>query len=216
MACHVADEQMGRIVDAIQLPDAWLDAVLSRINLQDETKRVSEKRVQVTERLKRLGRAYVDGMVSEGDYSREKQYMEMELEILVVPGAEAAEEAGRLVEQLPELWRDADLTERHKLLLTMLDGVYVDTRELRSIVMIRPKAPFRAVFETAVTREWSGVELIRYEPQENTPEAHTDPCSWWRRGRVELPVQRTSRWNVLQACPVLFSRSLGSLLARFP
>ena len=66
----------------------------------------------------------------------------------------------------------------------MLDGVYVDARDLHSIVMIRPKAPFRAVFETAVTSEWSGVELIRYEPQENTPGAHIDPCSWWRRGRV--------------------------------
>jgi len=188
--CHVADEQMSRIIEAIQLPDAWLDVVLDRINLQDETKRVGEKRLQVAERLKRLGRAYVDGMVSEGDYSREKQYLEMELDILVVPGAEAAEEAGRLVEHLPELWREADLSERHRLLVTMLDGVYVDARELHSIVMIRPKAPFRAVFWTAVTREWSGVELIRYEPQEDSPEAHTDPCSWWRRGRVDLYRER--------------------------
>ena len=114
----------------------------------------------------------------------------MELEILVVPGAEAAEEAGRLVEHLHDLWREADLTERHRLLLTMLDAVYVDARESHSIVMIRPKAPFRAVFWTAVTREWSEVELIRYEPEEECPEAHTDPCSWWRRGRVELPVQK--------------------------
>jgi len=206
---HKADEQMGRILEAIQLPDAWLDAELSKINLQDEAKRVGERRMQVAERLKRLGRAYVDGMVNEEDYSREKQYLKMELEILVVPGAEAAEKAGRLVEHLPELWREADLTERHRLLVTMLDGVYVDARETHSIVMIRPKAPFRAVFWTAVTREWSGVELIRYEPQGNSPRAHTDPCSWWRRGRVELPVQRTSRWNVLQACPVFISRSQG-------
>jgi hypothetical protein len=60
------------------------------------------------------------------------------------------------------MWREADITERHRLLLT---GVYVDARKLHSIVMIRPEAVFRAVFETAVTREWSGVELIRYEPQ---------------------------------------------------
>ena len=42
-------------------------------------------------------------MVGEGDYSRGKQFLEMELEILVVPGTEAVEEAGRLVEHLPEL-----------------------------------------------------------------------------------------------------------------
>jgi hypothetical protein len=38
---HIADEQIGRIIEAIQLPDAWLDAVLDKINLQDETKRVA-------------------------------------------------------------------------------------------------------------------------------------------------------------------------------
>ena len=27
---HIADEQMGRIIDAIQLPDAWLNTVLVR------------------------------------------------------------------------------------------------------------------------------------------------------------------------------------------
>ena len=84
----------------------------------------------------------------------------MELEILVVPGAEAAEEAGRPVEHLHDLWREADLTERHRLQLPMLDVWYVDARESHSIVMIRPKAPFRAVFWTAVTREWSEVELM--------------------------------------------------------
>ena len=137
---RIADEQMGRIVEAIQLHDVWLDAVLSRINLQEETRWVNERRIRITERLKRLGRAYIDGLISEGDYSRERQYLEMELEILVVSGAEAAEETGRLVEHLPDLWREADLSERHKLLLTMSDGVYVDARESHSIVMIRPKA----------------------------------------------------------------------------
>ena len=71
-----------------------------------------------------------------------------------------------------------------------LDGVYVDTREAHSIVMIRPKAPFRAVFWTAVICEWSGRGAYRYEPQENSPEAHTDPCSWWRRGRADLSLER--------------------------
>ena len=188
--CHVVDEQIGRIVEAIQLPDAWLDAVLSKINLHDEAKRVEERRTQVNEKLKRMGRAYVDGVLSEQDYRLEKQYLEMELEMLVVPGAEAAEEAGRLIENLPELWKEANAGERHRLLTTMLDAVYVDTRDLRSIVMIMPKAPFRAVFETVVTKEWSGVELIRYEPQGDSLDAHTDPCSWWRRGRVELSRER--------------------------
>ena len=32
--------------------------------------------------------------------------------------------------------------------------------------------------------------------------------SWWRRGGVEPPVQKTLYWNVLQAYSVFMSRSL--------
>ena len=39
----------------------------------------------------------------------------------------AAMEAGKLLEDLPVLWEEADLAERRKLLMAMLDAVYVDT-----------------------------------------------------------------------------------------
>ena len=110
------------------------------------------------------------------------------LESLVVPEVNAAEEAGKLLIQLPSLWEAANLEERRKLLLTMLDAVYVDAKESRSIVAVQPKPPFRPVFQVATTREGSGIRLIN-EPLEDSPEARS--CSWWRRGRVELPVQRS-------------------------
>ena len=52
---------------------------------------------------------------------------------------------------------------------------------------------------------WSeGKVLTIKEPPQatNEPEA-TDSCSWWRRGRVELPVQKVPWSDLLQACPVL-------------
>ena len=36
MPCHVPDEQIGRIVGAIVLPDAWMDRVLAKIHFADE------------------------------------------------------------------------------------------------------------------------------------------------------------------------------------
>jgi hypothetical protein len=75
----------------------------------------------------------------------------------------------------------------------MLDAVYVDTVDEKSIVAIRPKPAFRPLFEIATTREDSGIALIHeLVPGQKTLEP-TGPCSWWRRGRVELPVQRTPR-----------------------
>jgi len=64
----------------------------------------------------------------------------------------------------------------------MLDAVYVDAKEEKRIVAIKPKPPFRPIFEVAATKEGSGIILLN-EPPENTPEARS--CFWWRRGRVE-------------------------------
>ena len=44
------------------------------------------------------------------------------------------------------MWEEADLTERRKLLMPMLDAVYVDTVEEKSVVAIRPKPAFRPIF----------------------------------------------------------------------
>jgi site-specific DNA recombinase len=109
----------------------------------------------------------------------------MELESLVMPQANAAEEAGKLIMNLPKLWIEANPDERRKLLLSMLDAVYVDAKEEKRIVAIKPKPPFIPVFHVATTKERSGVILLK-EPLADFPEA---PCLWWRRGRVELPVQ---------------------------
>ncbi len=76
----------------------------------------------------------------------------------------------------------------------MLDAVYVDSKE-NMIVAIKPKAPFKPVFEVATTRKGSEVVLVHdteVEPQiAGQPPPHgdgleADSCSWWRRGRVEL------------------------------
>ena len=67
----------------------------------------------------------MDGLYSHEDYRREKRSLEDKLANLVVPGVDAAMEAGKLLENLPVLWEEADLTERRKLLMAMLDAVYV-------------------------------------------------------------------------------------------
>ena len=99
-------------------------------------------------------------------------------------------EAGKLLENLPDLWEGADLGERRRILLTMLEAVYVDTVEEKSVVAIRPKPAFEPLFEIATTREGSDVVLINEPPQTDSEPEAADLCSWWRRGRVELPVQK--------------------------
>jgi len=126
----------------------------------------------------------VDGLYDDEGYRREKRSLEDKLANLVVPGVDAAMEAGNLLENLPVLWQEADLTERRKLLMAMLDAVYVDTVEEKSVAAIRP------IFEVATTREGSGIALINQTPQtQDEPEA-SESCSWWRQRRVELYRER--------------------------
>ena len=107
-----------------------------------------------------------------------------------MPEVSAAEEAGRLLSDLPALWREANLEERRELLVGMLDAVYVETKEFKQVVAIQPKPAFAPVFQVVTAREGSGVVLIKGSPQTSFESGETDLCSWWRRGRVELPVQK--------------------------
>jgi len=195
--CQIPDEQIGQIIEAIELEPEWLDRVLLRISAHDEVARVREERDRVSDRLKRLGTAYVDGLFPEQEYHRQKRDLESQLESLVIPEVDSAEEAGRLVQNLPDLWAAANLVERHDLVVSMLDAVYFDLSDSKSIIVIKPKPPFRPVFEVATAREGSGVTLLQNEKLPAVgPGVDADLCSGWRRGRVELPVQEGFRSDI--------------------
>ena len=171
---------MDKIISAIELGPQWLEEVLAIISLKDEVDKVKKKRQSVNEKLRRMAKAYIDGVFSDEEYRRQKKLLEMEMETLVVPEASAAEQAGKLILDLSRLWSEANLEERRKLLLTMLDAVYIDAKN-NLIVAIRPKPPFRPVFQVAASREGTGIRIVN-EPLESsslflveTGESRTSP-----------------------------------------
>ena len=56
MICEIPDEQMGRIIEAIALPETWQDRILAQLHLEDEVKRVEKERKDTEQRLKRWDR----------------------------------------------------------------------------------------------------------------------------------------------------------------
>jgi|GEM_PF-278643 len=209
LPCEIPDGQMDRIIQAIALPESWQDRMLGQLHLADEVERVAEERRQTEQRLKRLGQVYLDGLLEQDDYRRQKRQLEERLHSLVVPGVNAVQEAGKLLESLPQLWAEATLGEKRQILLSMLEAVYVDPVEEKAIVAIKPKPAFLALFNMVETRSGSAVALItqkNMDGNETVSEVVRDctesvPCSWWRRGRVELPVQKAPQSDILQACP---------------
>jgi site-specific DNA recombinase len=130
------------------------------MNLKNETERIIKQRIEVTARTERQGKAYVDGTISPEQYTLQLRHMKELLDSLVIPGINAVEEAGKLVKQFPELWSVATIEEKNRILLTMLDAVYFDTKESKSIVAIKPKPPFKPVFEVVTLEKGAGIILL--------------------------------------------------------
>jgi site-specific DNA recombinase len=192
ITCSTLDEQVSRLIAAIELGPRWLEEVLAIISLKDEVGQVGKKRQAVQEKLRRMTKAFIDGLFPDEEYYRQKKLIELELESLVVPAADAAEEAGKLLLNLKQLWADANLEERRKLLLSMLDAVYVDAKQSKSIVAIRPKPPFRPIFQVAASREGSDIRILN-EPLNGSSVFLVET------GESRTPRPREAAQNILQA-----------------
>ncbi len=164
--CHVADSQVIQLVENIELGDRWLEEVLTIISVKDEAERINKKKQDIQQRLRRMGRTYIDGLFDDAEYSRQKRMLELELESLVIPEIHSAEQAGKLLLDFPRLWSLAKLEEQRKLLVSMLDAVYIDTKN-NLIVAVKPKPPFKPVFQVAASREGSDIRILN-EPLEGS------------------------------------------------
>ncbi len=168
IACHVIDNQIRELVSAIELGPGWLEEVLSIISLKDEVERVKKEKEQVTGKLHRMAKTYIDGLIPEEEYLRQKRLLELSLESLVVPDYDASEQAGKLIQNLPVLWSKANLAEQRKILLTMLDGVYVDVKQSHSVIAVKVKPPFKPIFQVAVSKKESKIRILN-EPLGTSP-----------------------------------------------
>ena len=151
--CHIPDQQIGHIIESPVLPESWLDRVLAQVHVADEVKKVQDRRLKTEQRLRRLGQVYMDQLIEEPEYRRQKRLLEEQLQSLTIPKEDAATNAGKLLEDLPRLWQQADLGERRRLLVAMLDAVYVDTVEQKSAVSIQPKPAFVPLFDILAEEE---------------------------------------------------------------
>ncbi len=164
--CHVADSQVIQLVENIELGERWLEEVLTIISIKDEAERIKKRRVEIEAKIRRIVKVFVEGHLADTDYDRQKKMLELELESLVVPEIHAAEEAGKLLQDFPRLWSLANLEEQRKLLVSMLDAVYIDTKN-NLIVAVKPKPPFRPVFQVAASRDESEIRIIN-EPYQGS------------------------------------------------
>ena len=92
------------------------------------------------------------------------------------------------------MWSEANQEEQRKLLLTMLDAVYIDTKQLRSVIAVKPKPPFRPVFQVAAQGEGSVIHIMNGDSEANVPSVFLVEA-----GESRTPRPRKATQNILQA-----------------
>ena len=90
--CEVADYQIEKIVEAVELGPKWEEEVLSIVSTRDEAESIMETLQKVQERLRTLGKVYLEGVLDDGEYDRQKRVSELcqevsglQLNIVVAP-----------------------------------------------------------------------------------------------------------------------------------
>jgi hypothetical protein len=73
---------MDQLIEAIVLPDAWMDRVLAKMRITDEIERLENERISVQRRLKRLGQVYLDNLSITRNACRQKRILEARLSSL--------------------------------------------------------------------------------------------------------------------------------------
>ena len=77
--CDFVDEQIAILMQNITLRPTWKKQILSHLASESEYVSVTRERQHVQERLRRLGKAFVDNLISENEYEMEKRVLEAKL-----------------------------------------------------------------------------------------------------------------------------------------
>lgn len=177
ISCQLIDSQMDSIIKSLTLDPSWRQRIIEKLSQVSERESILKQRRQAEEKLKRLGRSYIDGVIDDGEYSVQLKLLQDTLDSLVIPGADAAVRAGEFLEGLGRVWGEATMEERHKLLASMLDAVYIDVEASRRIVGLQPKPPFYHLFDSLEHHPDSKVSVFRESKKKTGPVCETEPST---------------------------------------
>ena len=78
----------------------------------------------------------------------------------------------------------------------MLDAVYFDTKRAKSVIAVRPKPPFRPIFQVAASKQGSDIRIIN-EPLDT--QSGGPVVFLVEAGESRTPRPREATQNILQA-----------------
>jgi len=183
MMSHFVDDQAGDIFGAFLLPQDWKDRIATLATAECRGANLST----LLERCKKLFRAHAEGEAyTEERFNRKLADLDAQIRAAQPVSQPGIEDAAALLSDLPALWNEATSEERQRLIAPLVERAYLDV-ELRCIAAIVPTPAFRTLLQNALDEITQPTCVL----VEATADVDWAPWwTWWRRGRVELPVQR--------------------------
>ena len=149
------DWQVAEIWRAVEFPADWRDRVATIASRPHEGPDVAA----LTEKRRRLARAYADGAFRDGEYAARVRNLDQQIRAAAEACAPSYEEAATLFADLPALWERADDAERRRLLRPLIERAYLDI-DSGFIGGITPTPGFEILLEHALTRAESSRVVI--------------------------------------------------------
>lgn len=143
-----AESQVFAFISNISLPENWHKEIERLMDDMDTVRQIENRRVQIADELRRLGRTFADGAFSESEYESRRSKLLAEKESLVVPDGARVIEVGLRLESLGDFLGEATDEEKYQILHLLLEYVYFDFSQ-KKIVRFKPKAEFIHLFRLA-------------------------------------------------------------------
>jgi predicted transcriptional regulator len=163
------------LFESLTLPPDWRVRLEEMLASEDRRECILVQRAKLAEKLQRLRTLYLELALTDGEYQRERQRLQEQLQGLVVSDEGPVVQAGAYIEELPALWRAATLEERRAIVLAALDAVYVDV-DKEQVVAVQPKGDFLPLL-AAASPTWglAGKSLLLGDPEGiRTPDLQRD------------------------------------------
>ncbi|MBN2007278.1 MAG: recombinase family protein [Anaerolineae bacterium] len=141
-----AEAQLERLMMAFQLPASWQEDLRAELEASDQREIILKERERLTRKLQRLGELYADGVYDRNRYRRERDAIQNELDLLVLPDPEATLEAGYRLESIGDVWPHNTPEEQQELTRLIFKEVYIDLLAQR-IVRVVPDEDFLLLFQ---------------------------------------------------------------------
>lgn len=187
------DDQIAELFKSLTIPDDWRERI-AVLAAKRGARRVDVASLQ--EQRRRLVRAYGDGGFSDAEY--EERLADLDLQLRTVQPAPIlrAEACIGLIGDLSAMWTEATGEERSRLLAPLIQRVYVDI-ETKRVCAITAAPGFDLLIGGVLAASGQPACVLLPAEAAGRPECWT----WWRRGRIELPVQVVNALSMLQAYP---------------